>query len=96
MATKLAAFLHLGQHQFLLNPLFGDKYIYLDTEGLFHENHAQTKVQTMKCWTDCLMSRHAAVPAWGCPRLHIKSQHGATCTCSLDTNLASYSLKALF
>lgn len=32
----------LCRNQFLLNMVFGDKYIYLGTEGLFHEKHAQT------------------------------------------------------
>lgn len=35
--------------------------------------------QTIKCWTDCLMSKYAAVHAWGCPRAHMKGQHSATC-----------------
>lgn len=39
--TKLAVLLHLCRNQFLLNLLFGGKYIYLNTKGLFYEKHSQ-------------------------------------------------------
>lgn len=87
--TKLVVFFHLSV--FLKSVVWGEVYLLRYRRVILWKT-----LSRMELWTGYLMSKNVAVQVCVCPRAHIKSQHGATCACNLDTKLALCSLKALF